>query len=35
VIGGTEWAEDYTFFCGEGSGDYQLGTRKSYQLLGE
>jgi hypothetical protein len=24
--GGTERAEDYTFFYGEGNGDYQLGT---------
>jgi exonuclease III len=24
--GGTEWAEDYTFFCGERNGDYQSGT---------
>jgi hypothetical protein len=24
--GGTERAEDYTFFCGEGNGDYQLET---------
>jgi hypothetical protein len=23
---GTEWAEDYTFFCGEGNGDHQFGT---------
>jgi hypothetical protein len=22
---GTEWAEDYTFFYGEGNGDHQLG----------
>jgi hypothetical protein len=24
--GGTEWAEDYTFFYGQGNGDHQLGT---------
>jgi hypothetical protein len=24
--GGTEWAEDYTFFTGEGNEDHQLGT---------
>jgi hypothetical protein len=24
--GGTEWAEDYTFFYGEGNGDHLLGT---------
>jgi hypothetical protein len=24
--GGTERAEDYTFFCGRGNGDHQLGT---------
>jgi exonuclease III len=24
--GGTEWAEDYTFFHGEGNGCHQLGT---------
>jgi exonuclease III len=24
--GGTERAEDYTFFCGQGIGDHQLGT---------
>jgi hypothetical protein len=24
--GGTEWAEDFTFFYGEGNGDHQLGT---------
>jgi hypothetical protein len=23
---GTEWAEDYTFFYGEGNGNHQLGT---------
>jgi hypothetical protein len=23
---GTEWAEDYTFFYGEGKGDHQSGT---------
>jgi exonuclease III len=23
---GTEWAEDYTFFYGQGNGDHQLGT---------
>jgi hypothetical protein len=23
---GAEWAEDCTFFCGEGNGDHQLGT---------
>jgi hypothetical protein len=23
---GTEWAEDYTFFYGEGNGDQKLGT---------
>jgi hypothetical protein len=38
--GGTERAEDYTFFYGEGNGDHQLGTgisyiRESYQRLGE
>jgi hypothetical protein len=24
--GGTEWAEDCTFFYGQGNGDHQLGT---------
>jgi hypothetical protein len=24
--GGTEWAEDYIFFCGEGNDDHQIGT---------
>jgi hypothetical protein len=24
--GGTEWAEDYTFFYGQGNGDHQIGT---------
>jgi hypothetical protein len=38
--GGTERAEDYTFFCGLGNGDHRLGTgflyiRESYQWLGE
>jgi hypothetical protein len=38
--GGTERAEDYTFFYGQGNGDLQLGTclsyiRKSYQRSGE
>jgi hypothetical protein len=38
--GGSERAEDYTFFYGEGNGDRQLGTcffvhRESYQRLGE
>jgi exonuclease III len=38
--GGTERAEDYTFFYGQGYGDHQLGTgffvqRKSYQRLEE
>jgi hypothetical protein len=38
--GGTERAEDYTFFYGQGNGDHQLGTgfsyiRESYQPLGE
>jgi hypothetical protein len=37
---GTERAEDYTFFYGQGNGDHQLGTgfsytRKSYQHLEE
>jgi exonuclease III len=37
--GGTEWAEDYTFFYGAGNEDHQLGTgflclRESYQHLG-
>jgi hypothetical protein len=27
---GTERAEDYTFFYGQGNGDYQLGTGFSY-----
>jgi hypothetical protein len=26
VKGGTEWAEDYTFFYGAGNEDHQLGT---------
>jgi hypothetical protein len=26
VKGGTERAEDYTFFYGQGNGDHQLGT---------
>jgi hypothetical protein len=35
--GGTEWADDYTFFYGEGNEDHQLGSgfffyiRESYQ----
>jgi hypothetical protein len=38
--GGTERAEDYTFFYGEGNGDHQLVTvysyvRESYQRLRE
>jgi hypothetical protein len=37
--GGTERAEDYTFFFGEGNEDHQLGTgfsclRETYQQLG-
>jgi hypothetical protein len=37
--GGTEWAEDYTFFDGAENEDHQLGTgflciRESYQQLG-
>jgi hypothetical protein len=37
--GGTEQAEDYTFFYGAGNEDHQLGTgflciRESYQQLG-
>jgi exonuclease III len=37
--GGTEWAEDYTFFYGAGNEDHQLGTgflciRESYHQLG-
>jgi hypothetical protein len=37
--GGTERAEDYTFFYGAGNEDHQLGTeflciRESYQQLG-
>jgi hypothetical protein len=38
--GGTERAEAYTLFCGEGNEDHQLGTffsyiRESYKRLGE
>jgi hypothetical protein len=38
--GGTEQAEDFTFFCGGGNEDYQLGTglflhKRSYHWLGE
>jgi exonuclease III len=37
--GGTERAEDYIFFYGQGNGEHQLGTgfslRESYQRLGE
>jgi hypothetical protein len=38
--GGTERAEDFTFFYGKGNEDHQLGTvfsriRQSYQQLGE
>jgi hypothetical protein len=38
--GGTERAQDYTFFHGQGNGDHQVGTgflymRESYQRLGE
>jgi hypothetical protein len=28
--GGTEWAEDYTFFYGQGKGDHLLETCSSY-----
>jgi hypothetical protein len=38
--GGTERAEDYTFFYGHGNGDHQLGTgffvrKRTYQRLEE
>jgi hypothetical protein len=38
--GGTEWAEDYTFFYGEGNEDHHLGTSflyttESYKQSGE